>query len=377
LIVFASWTVLVCIISPAAIAQTAEKKTESAAEKKSPASQSPVVANPFLFLIRDAQVQADLQLRDDQKKAVRQVLDEVDGPLWLLRDVGPEEGKGRGEALIAKAKSGLDGILSAAQLKRLDQILLQAQGPEALFLPGTAQKLGLTNEQRLQVRQAIEARHAEFRELMKVIAENKDPQKAKQLERQAELIREAEHEQLIIILTEQQQKQWAAMLGKAIDLSHIKLNQIKAPDIVASGEWINSEPLTIAKLRGRVVALHFWTFGCSNCIQNFPWYKAWHEKYSKQGLTVLGIHTPESEPEKDIETLRKKIEDNELNYPIAVDNEARTWKAWANSWWPSTYLIDKKGYVRYWWYGELNWEGKEGEKLMRSKIEELLAEPVD
>ena len=91
-------------------------------------------------------------------------------------------------------------------------------------------------------------------------------------------------------------------------------------------------------------------------------------------MTIVGIHTPEGEGEKDIDAVRKKVEENEMHYPVAIDNGARTWKAWANYWWPSTYLIDKKGYVRYWWYGELNWEGKEGEKFMREKIEELLAE---
>jgi hypothetical protein len=109
-------------------------------------------------------------------------------------------------------------------------------------------------------------------------------------------------------------------------------------------------------------------------VRNYPWYKGWHEKYASQGLTVIGIHTPEGEGERVIDAVRKKADDNDIRYPIAIDNAAKTWKAWGNYWWPSTYLIDKKGYVRYWRYGELNWEGFEGEKLMREKIEELLAE---
>ena len=109
-------------------------------------------------------------------------------------------------------------------------------------------------------------------------------------------------------------------------------------------------------------------------MHNYPWYKGWDEKYSQKGLTVIGIHTPEGEGEKDIDAVRRKVKENEMQYPIAIDNAARTWKAWANNMWPSTYLIDKKGYVRLWWYGELNWQGQEGEKIMREKIEELLAE---
>ena len=75
-----------------------------------------------------------------------------------------------------------------------------------------------------------------------------------------------------------------------------------------------------------------------------------------------------------MDNVRQKAKENELLYPIAIDNDARTWKAWANTMWPSTYVIDKNGYVRAWWYGELNWQGAEGEKFMREKIEQLLAE---
>jgi thiol-disulfide isomerase/thioredoxin len=353
-------------------AQSKEKKSEPAEEKK--AAPSPLVPNPILFLIRDKLVQTDLQLRDDQKKSIRETLDEIDGPLWLLRDVGPEDGKARGDALIAKAKSGLDGILNTTQQKRLDQIVLQSQGPEALLLPGVAQKLGLSSDQRQEVRKTIDARQDEYRQLLTQAADNKDPEKLKELEQKGVKVREAEHEQLLIILTDNQKKQWGAMLGKAIDLTHVQMSNIKAPELVSPDEWINSEPLTLTKLRGQVVALHFWTFGCINCIRNYPWYKSWHETYANQGLTVLGIHTPEGDGEKVVDSVRKKVAENEILYPIAIDGDARTWKAWGNAWWPATYLIDKKGYVRYWWYGELNWEGKEGEKFMRSKIEELLKE---
>jgi peroxiredoxin len=89
---------------------------------------------------------------------------------------------------------------------------------------------------------------------------------------------------------------------------------------------------------------------------------------------VLGIHTPESAGERNVDNIRRKMTENGIEFPIAVDNDKANWNAWANNMWPSTYLIDKKGYVRYWWYGELNWKGTEGEKMFREKIEELLAE---
>ena len=89
---------------------------------------------------------------------------------------------------------------------------------------------------------------------------------------------------------------------------------------------------------------------------------------------VIGIHTPETRGEKKIEKVRKKVTDNGMKYPIAVDGSAKTWHAWGNRFWPSVYLIDKKGNGRYRWDGELNVRGIKGEKIMRKKIEELLAE---
>jgi len=86
------------------------------------------------------------------------------------------------------------------------------------------------------------------------------------------------------------------------------------------------------------------------------------------------VHTPETEGEKNVEGIRKSARQHNLEFPIAVDSATRNWQAWSNTIWPAVYLIDKKGHVRYWWYGELNWQGTDGEKFMREKIVELLAE---
>jgi hypothetical protein len=86
------------------------------------------------------------------------------------------------------------------------------------------------------------------------------------------------------------------------------------------------------------------------------------------------VHTPETEGEKVVEAIRKKARESGLDFPIAVDGEHRNWDAWSNSIWPAVYLIDRRGFVRYWWYGELNWAGAEGEKYLRRRIAELIAE---
>ncbi len=89
---------------------------------------------------------------------------------------------------------------------------------------------------------------------------------------------------------------------------------------------------------------------------------------------VVGVHTPETEAERQPASVRKKVAEEGFEYPVVVDNDKKIWDAWGNSMWPSVYLIDKQGRLRYWWYGELNWNEAGGQELMASKIEELLAE---
>ena len=111
-----------------------------------------------------------------------------------------------------------------------------------------------------------------------------------------------------------------------------------------------------------------------NCHRNYPWYRDWAKTFPDQKLEIIGIHTPETTAERSVAVLRSKVEDAEFKFPVLIDNSKANWSAWGNSMWPSVYLIDKQGYLRYWWYGELNWKGKGGQNMMKQRIEELLAE---
>jgi thiol-disulfide isomerase/thioredoxin len=150
--------------------------------------------------------------------------------------------------------------------------------------------------------------------------------------------------------------------------------QTAAPEFARSTKWLQSKPLTLASLRGRVVVVHFWTFGCINCIHNYPAYKAWQEKYAGKDVTIVGIHTPEFKHEADVDEILARAKKAGLKFPIAVDNDSQNWKSWKNRYWPTVYLIDRKGRVRYRWEGELGSATTKGERLMRQKIDELLAE---
>lgn len=109
-------------------------------------------------------------------------------------------------------------------------------------------------------------------------------------------------------------------------------------------------------------------------MQNYPWYREWQKDLSDKGVVVLGIHTPETSAERIVSNLEADLKKKELAFPVAVDNASATWKAWGNNMWPSVYLIDKAGYIRYWWYGELNWQNAGAQKQFRQYLEQLLEE---
>jgi len=137
---------------------------------------------------------------------------------------------------------------------------------------------------------------------------------------------------------------------------------------LSNGTWINSEPLTLASLRGRVVVVDFWTFGCYNCRNTLPTLKSWDERYREQGLTIVGVHSPESGRERNIANVRDEVRSLGLRYPVLTDNEHENWRAFGVEAWPTTVILDKQGRIRWTHIGE----GMYGE--MENVIRKLLAE---
>ena len=124
-----------------------------------------------------------------------------------------------------------------------------------------------------------------------------------------------------------------------------------APEI--SGQsWINSKSLTLAELKGKVVLLEFWTFGCVNCRNIEPYVKAWHKQYADQGLVVVAVHAPEFSYERSLANVQRYVRERGITYPVAIDNDFATWNRYKNRYWPALYLIDKRGIVRYLRIGE-------------------------
>jgi cytochrome c biogenesis protein CcdA/thiol-disulfide isomerase/thioredoxin len=152
----------------------------------------------------------------------------------------------------------------------------------------------------------------------------------------------------------------------------VPLNDIgPAPEFKDTERWFNTpggEPLTMKGLRGKVVLIDFWTYSCINCIRTLPYLNAWNKRYAKDGLVIVGVHTPEFPFEREASNVEEAIKTDGIEYPVVQDNENGTWNAYGNLYWPAEYFVDAKGEVRYAHFGE----GEYGEK--EQVIRELLAE---
>lgn len=136
----------------------------------------------------------------------------------------------------------------------------------------------------------------------------------------------------------------------------------------ADGTWINSDSLTLEKLRGRVVLVEFWTFGCYNCRNTLASVKAWDARYRDRGLTIVGVHTPETGSEYNLDNVRREVPSLEIKYPVLTDNDYKTWKAYNVDAWPTMFVLDKQSRIRWSHVGEGRYEETE------SVFKTLLAE---
>ena len=153
----------------------------------------------------------------------------------------------------------------------------------------------------------------------------------------------------------------------------------KAPDFVGIERWINSVPLSIEQLKGKVVLVDFWTYTCINCIRTLPYVKAWDEKYRDKGLVIVGVHTPEFNFEKNYDNVVNAVNKYGLKYAVAQDNDYATWSAYQNRYWPRKYLIDIDGRIRYDHAGEGGYEETEKviQQLLNERMERLEGKGID
>jgi peroxiredoxin len=333
----------------------------------------PVVQPPdnSVLLVRDPLIQKDLALKPDQVKAVAALMDATDAQLWLVNPLPAAEGAEKAHQILTETETKLKAILTPMQQTRYRQISLQYQGLPAILRPEMSADFSLTDEQRKKIKDEVDKtlfalqKLDEFARTGQSREENDKYRRAVKAELRAQVQK---------ILDAEQNAKWTLLVGKSFSFTKIKPANLRAPELLDTGQWINGQPLTLAGLRGHVVVVHFYTFGCENCIHNYPAYKVWATNLVPKGLTIIGIHTPETDGEHKVDQVQAKAKEAGLRFPVLIDNDKKNWNAWGNGIWPSVYVIDKEGYVRAWWFGELNWKGAQGQKILTTRIEELLSE---
>jgi thiol-disulfide isomerase/thioredoxin len=160
---------------------------------------------------------------------------------------------------------------------------------------------------------------------------------------------------------------WRAPAGLHVAAARLP-DEGELPSFAGATGWLNSPPLAAADLRGKVVLVNFWTYTCVNWLRQLPYVRAWAEKYSGQGLAVIGVHTPEFSIERNADNVRQAVQDMGVTYPVATDNDYAVWLAFGNHYWPALYFADAHGRIRHHHFGE----GEYGQSEM--VVQQLLAE---
>jgi thiol-disulfide isomerase/thioredoxin len=330
-----------------------------------------LVQQTLLPLVHAPEVHAELKLTDAQVAKLETLLRKVDAKWWPARNLPVEQQREVTRELEQEVIAWFEANTDAKQLQRLRQIEHHAQSARTVLRADVAEKLAMTDAQLEQFAQLARATD----EAKQALAGTTfgDPQ-IDALREAAKKAVEAENAGVKKIVTPEQWQQLGTMVGERFDTTKLERIYPLAPEFVGTPQWLNSSPVTMASLKGKVVLVHFYAFQCHNCHANFPIYQRWHQQLADKGVVLIGIQTPETALERDPQAIAAAAKDRDLQFPILLDLDSANWRAWGNTMWPCVYVVDKQGYVRMWWPGELNWQGATGDKKIEQAVEALLAE---
>ncbi|MEM9825596.1 MAG: redoxin domain-containing protein [Planctomycetota bacterium] len=333
-------------------------------------------ASPVMLqMIRDDAIHEELDLQANQREQILKVLETVDPPWWRARNFPAEKQSVAIAELNTELRRRLGGVLQPRQYKRLQELCRQAKGTRMFTDDDVAEKLGISAGTVNELKRVYQTNDERSAKLQKELNEGKRP--AKEANEALQQIKQDERRQVLALLDKSQQLRIGELTGKPFNFRVVKRMYPLAPELkFDDASWLQGDPATLRSLRGKVVAVHFYAFQCYNCVNNLPHYNKWHREFADDGLVVIGIQTPELSRERDPKLVLAAAKKQSLEYPILMDANKANWDAWSNTMWPSVYLIDKKGYIRRWWQGEMNWKGNNGEEQMRQTIQMLLDEPA-
>jgi peroxiredoxin len=363
-----------CVICLAALVAPAEGNSATTVSTTPRANAAPSVSpldETYWTLLHDDAVVADLKLSAPQHEKYKAAIDPLDLRLFPLRNKPAAEAAAGLTQIVADSRQAMQKVLTAPQAARLDKIVARQLGVKWVQLDSVRRDLSITSEQENAIDKAIQDGDQALAKL-RTDSAGKSPE---EFNRAGMAILNRQRDDVLAILSTAQRRQWGSQIAGNFDVSKIGQNRFKAPELIsAPDQWRNSPPLSLAELRGKVVIVHFFACGCINCIHNYPVYRQLQDEFAGRDVVMIGIHTPETKTERDVAHLDKKIKQDELSFPLLIDNDRANWNAWGNSMWPSVYIVDKQGYLRHFWPGELKWQGAKGDEIARQWIERLLAE---
>ncbi|MFM8478196.1 MAG: redoxin domain-containing protein [Planctomycetaceae bacterium] len=328
--------------------------------------EEPVVPQNLLKLIHTPEVQKELGLEDDVRLLT--LLREIDRTWWPSRVLPAAKQFETTRKLEKRLIDALAQYLTPGKMRRLREIEIQSQGTRALLRTDVAEELELGPGDIRTIKAAFLVTDS----LASQFSEKKGGDA--DLEKKLRAAREEEQTVLDRLLNSSQRRSLENLIGKPLDFRNLKRIYPLAPELIDSDEWAGTGRTTLEGERGKVVLVHFYAFQCHNCVANFEHYNRWHESLSNKGVTVIGIQTPETSAERDSKLVQRAAKEQGFEFPVLIDLKNSNWDAWGNTMWQTVYVVDKKGYIRYWWQGELNWQGATGDQAIERIVDELLME---
>ncbi len=329
----------------------------------------------LLQMMRNTSVFDELELSAEQRQQVREALEPIDGRWWVCRNLPDVERIATVKQLTEEAKETLRGQLPEKSFQRLEQLERQALGTRMFLSPEVADAFGLSSATVQRMKKIAAETNAKSTELSK---RQLDGEPAKAIQQELQQVTANERKSIVSLLTPSQKTRIQELTGKPFAFDKIRRQLPQAIELVAKDDqWLQGAPTSLKQLRGKVVVLHFYAFQCINCQRNLPHYEAWYRDFADQGLEVIGIQTPETSAERDASQVASAAKKSDIQYRVLMDRDSANWTRWGTTMWPSVYVIDKEGYLRSWWQGELNWKGNPGEQKMREQIKQLLDEDAE
>ncbi len=325
------------------------------------------VPQNLLSLLHAPEVQHELGIDSSKLAEFEALLRDIDADWWPARNLPSEKQRSTTSRLESKIVSDLEPLLGPKAITRLRQIELQSQSYRCVLRPEIAKSLNLDTKQRKSMESIIDETERLSTLASKAVG---DAGKQKALQE----AKTGEANKLRAILTQAQQQTLNKWIGDSFDAAKLDRIYPLAPQLLDTNNLVSSGDVNPESLQGNVLLIHFYAFQCHNCVANFQHYKRWHKTLEDRGVRVIGVQTPETSDERDPKKITAAAHQAGFEFPVIMDLKSKNWNAWGNTMWPTVYVVDKRGYIRFWWQGELNWQGATGDKEIEQLVDRLLAE---